>query len=392
MFMRQQGKKVEQIPKRVREIKPFLAMEILERAQQLEAQGKRIIHLEVGEPDFDTPECVKEACARALAEGRTGYTHSLGILELREEICRTYELHYGVSVSPDQVLVTSGTSPAMLLAFSAVCHSGDEILISNPHYPCYPNFVRYAGARIRWMPLREERGFQYDLEDIHRAVDRKTRAIVVNSPANPTGTLVEASVLEGLAGLGLLVISDEIYHGLVYEGEAHSILEYTDRAFVLNGFSKLYAMTGWRLGYLIAPKSFMGALQAMHQNFFISANSFVQWAALAALREASANIEGMRASYDRRRRLLLAGLRRLGFGIQVEPTGAFYILANANRFSRDSMAFALDMLEHAGVGATPGIDFGNQTEGYLRFTYANSEENLEEALDRIRRFLEDRAG
>jgi len=389
--MRQQGKKVEQIPKRVREIKPFLAMEILERAQQLEAQGRRIIHLEVGEPDFDTPECVKEACARALMEGRTRYTHSLGILELREEICRTYKLQYGVSVSPDQVLVTSGTSPAMLLAFSAVCHSGDEILVSNPHYPCYPNFIRYAGARIRWIPLREERGFQYELEDIHRAVDRRTRAIVVNSPANPTGTLVDASVLEGLAGLGLLVISDEIYHGLVYEGEAHSILEYTDRAFVLNGFSKLYAMTGWRLGYLIAPRPFMRALQAMHQNFFISANSFVQWAALAALREASAQVEAMRAMYDRRRRLLLAGLRRLGFGIQVEPTGAFYILANANRFSRDSMAFALEMLEHAGVGATPGIDFGSQTEGYLRFTYANSEENLEEALDRIRRFLEDRA-
>jgi len=391
MSMRQQGKKVEQIPKRVREIKPFLAMEILERAQQLEAQGRRIIHLEVGEPDFDTPECVKEACARALMEGRTRYTHSLGILELREEICRTYKLQYGVSVSPDQVLVTSGTSPAMLLAFSAVCHSGDEILVSNPHYPCYPNFIRYAGARIRWIPLREERGFQYELEDIHRAVDRRTRAIVVNSPANPTGTLVDASVLEGLAGLGLLVISDEIYHGLVYEGEAHSILEYTDRAFVLNGFSKLYAMTGWRLGYLIAPRPFMRALQAMHQNFFISANSFVQWAALAALREASAQVEAMRAMYDRRRRLLLAGLRRLGFGIQVEPTGAFYILANANRFSRDSMAFALEMLEHAGVGATPGIDFGSQTEGYLRFTYANSEENLEEALDRIRRFLEDRA-
>lgn len=390
--MRQKGKRPEQIPKRIREIKPFLAMEILERAQQLEAQGKRIIHLEVGEPDFDTPECIREACLRALSERRSCYTHSLGILELREEICRTYERQYGVSVSPDQVLVTSGTSPAMLLAFSAVCHSGDEILVSNPHYPCYPNFIRYAGARIRWIPLREEKGFQYELHDILQAVDRKSRAIVVNSPANPTGTLVDPSVLEGLAGLGLLVISDEIYHGLVYEGEAHSILEYTDRAFVLNGFSKLYAMTGWRLGYLIAPRPFMRALQAMHQNFFISANSFVQWAALTALREAAADIEAMRATYDRRRRLLLTGLRSLGFGIQVEPTGAFYILANANRFCRDSMTFALEMLEHAGVGVTPGIDFGSQAEGYLRFTYANSEENLEEALDRIRRFLETRAG
>jgi len=185
-----------------------------------------------------------------------------------------------------------------------------------------------------------------------------------------------------------LVVSDEIYHGLVYEGEAHSILEYTDDSFVLNGFSKLYAMTGWRLGYLIAPRTFMRALQILHQNFFISANFLSQLAALTALRKATEEVEAMRRVYDGRRKILLEGLRRLGFGIQVEPTGAFYILANARGFCTDSKAFAFEMLEHAGVGTTPGIDFGSAAEGYIRFTYANSKENIEEALDRIRKFLE----
>lgn len=386
--MSRSGKKPEQIPRRIRQIKPFLAMEILERAQQLETQGKHIIHLEIGEPDFDTPPCIKEACMQALRDRRPQYTHSLGMQELREEICRSYEQNYGVSVSPDQILITSGTSPAMLLAFSVFCHTGDEILVSNPHYPCYPNFIRYVGAKIKLISVLEENGFQYTLEEIRAAVDRKTRAIVVNSPANPSGTLIDPNVLQGLASMGPLVVSDEIYHGLVYEGETHSILEYTDDSFVLNGFSKLYAMTGWRLGYLIAPRTFMRALQILHQNFFISANFLSQLAALTALRKATEEVEAMRRVYDGRRKILLEGLRRLGFGIQVEPTGAFYILANARGFCTDSKAFAFEMLERAGVGTTPGIDFGSAAEGYIRFTYANSKENIEEALDRIRKFLE----
>jgi len=388
--MRASRKKPEQIPRRIRELKPFLAMEVLERAQQLEAQGRHIIHLEIGEPDFDTPACIKQACIQALRDRRPQYTHSLGMQGLREEICRSYEQNYGVSVSPDQILITSGTSPAMLLAFSVLCHTGDEILVSNPHSPCYPSFIRYVGAKARWDSVLEENGFQFSLEEVREAVDRKTRAIVVNSPANPSGTLIDPRVLQGIATTGPLVVSDEIYHGLVYEGEAHSVLEYTDRAFVLNGFSKLYAMTGWRLGYLIAPRTFMRALQILHQNFFISANFFSQLAALTALQEAREEVEVMRRVYDRRRRILLEGLRDLGFGIQVEPTGAFYILANARRFCTDSLGFAFELLERAGVGTTPGIDFGSNAEGYIRFTYANSEENIQEALDRIRKFLEAR--
>jgi aspartate/methionine/tyrosine aminotransferase len=278
----------------------------------------------------------------------------------------------------------------MLLAFSVLCHPDDEVILSDPHYPCYPNFIRYVGARIKSIPVHEKEGFQYSLEAVRDCLGERTRAIVVNSPANPTGTLVPAETLQGLTRLGPAVVSDEIYHGLVYEGETHSALEYSDDAFVLNGFSKLYAMTGWRLGYVIAPEPFMRSLQTLQQNFFSSANSFVQWAALTALREAREEVEAMCEIYNERRSVLLSGLRKLGFGIEVEPTGAFYVLANAKKFCSDSREFAFQILEKAGVGTTPGIDFGPNGEGYIRFTYANSKENIEEALDRIGKFLESR--
>lgn len=369
-------------------MKPFLAMEIMEKAQELEAGGRHIIHLEIGEPDLETPACVREACIRALRDRRSRYTHSLGLLELREAICGEYAERYGVTVTPNRVLITSGTSPAMLLAFSVLCHPEEEVILSDPHYPCYPNFIRYVGARTKTVPVTEEEGFQYSLEAVREAVGERTRAIVVNSPANPTGTVIPAGVLEPLTRLGPTIVSDEIYHGLVYEGEAHSALEYSQDAFVLNGFSKLYAMTGWRLGYVISPEPYMRTLQTLQQNFFISANSFVQWAGLTALREAREEVEAMCKVYNERRSLLVTGLRRLGFGIGPEPTGAFYVLANAKKFCTDSRRFAFEILEEAGVGTTPGIDFGPNGEGYIRFTYANSKENIEEALDRIGKFLE----
>jgi len=379
-----------QVPELVQGMKPFLAMEIMEKAQELEAMGRHIIHLEIGEPDLETPSCVREACIRALKERRSQYTHSLCLLELREEICREYAEKYTVAITPNRVLVTSGTSPAMLLAFSVLCHPDDEVILSDPHYPCYPNFIRYVGARIRTIPVYEKDGFQYSLGSVRECLGEKTRGIVVNSPANPTGTVIPAEILGGLTELGPAVVSDEIYHGLVYEGETHSALEYSEDVFVLNGFSKLYAMTGWRLGYVIAPEPFMRSLQTLQQNFFISANSFVQWAALTALREARQEVEAMCEIYNERRTLLLAGLRKLGFGIEVEPTGAFYVLANAKEFCTDSRLFAFEILEQAGVGTTPGIDFGPNAEGYIRFTYANSKENIEEALGRIGNFLDRR--
>ena len=380
------------IAKRAQEIAPFLAMEVLERAVEMERRGDHIIHLEVGEPDFSTPACIQEAAARAVKEGKTGYTHSLGILPLREAIAEHYHAKYGVQVSPEQILVTAGTSPAMWLLFSAILEAGDQVVLSNPHYACYPNIVRFCGGEPVTVDVLEEDGFQLRAEAVTATLTPRTKAIFINSPANPTGTLLTAERMAALANLGPLVVSDEIYHGLVYAGREHSILEFTDRAVVFNGFSKAYAMTGWRLGYAIVPPELIRPLQKMHQNFFISANAFVQAAGVAALREAQPDVVRMRAIYDERRRSIIAGLRRLGFGIATEPTGAFYVLANAKRFTTDSYAFAFEILERAKVGVTPGIDFGSNGEGYIRFSYANSLENIAEALRRLEAFLSRRSG
>ena len=376
------------ISRRTQEIEPFIAMDVLEKAHSMERAGIHIIHLEIGEPDFDTPACVKNAAIRALEAGHTHYTHSLGLVELREAICRHYQRRYGVVVQPDQVVVTSGTSPAIFMVFAALLDPGDKVIISDPHYACYPNFIRFAGGEPVTIPVSEDDGFQYRPEAIEDNIDDTTKAILINSPSNPTGNLLGHERMQAIAGLSPYVVSDEIYHGLVYEGEEHSILEYTDRAFVLNGFSKAYAMTGWRLGYLISPEPFVRAIQKVHQNFFISANTIVQWAGIAALEEAAEDVARMRAIYDERRRFMIKRLKDIGFGITVEPTGAFYVLANAGRFSRDSYKLAFDILENAHVGVTPGIDFGANAEGYLRFSYANTLENIAEGMDRIEQYLE----
>jgi aspartate/methionine/tyrosine aminotransferase len=377
--------------RRANEITPFLVMDILERAKELERQGESVIHLEIGEPDHPTPQVVKDAAYRAMAAGHTQYTHSQGLIELREALSQHYLEKYNVWVKPEQFIVTSGTSPAMVLIFAGLLDPGDEVLLTDPHYACYPNFVRLVDAVPRYVPVSEDDGFQLRPEELGPYLRPRTKAMIINSPANPTGTLLSADRMARVAELGPYIISDEIYHGLVYEGREHSILEFTDRAFVINGFSKLYAMTGWRLGYLIAPEDFVRPLQKLMQNFFISANPFVQMAGIAALTQAGPEIEAMRAAYDVRRRFLLAGLEKLGFRLPVKPTGAFYAFVNARHLSQDSYALAFDILEKVKVGVTPGIDFGPGGEGFLRFSYASSMENLAEALQRLEAYLAGRA-
>ena len=362
-------------------------MEVMEKAAEMERQGAHIIHLEVGEPDFETPQCIKDAACKAIRAGKTRYTHSLGLLELREAIAEHYLNRYRVNIHPDQILVTSGTSPAMLLACFALLERGDSVILPDPHYACYPNFITLADGIPRYVGVFEEDGFHYRPETLRRKIGKRTRAIIVNSPSNPTGTVLDHERMKALSALSPHIISDEIYHGLVYEGEEHSMLEFTDRCFVINGFSKLYAMTGWRLGYIIVPKIFIRPMQKMHQNFFISANAFVQWAGVAALRDARKDVERMKETLNARRKFTIARLRELGFGISVEPTGAFYVLANAKRFSGDSLALAFSILAEAQVGVTPGIDFGKNAEGYLRFSYANSLDNIREGMERIEQYL-----
>jgi aspartate/methionine/tyrosine aminotransferase len=266
-------------------------------------------------------------------------------------------------------------------------------VLSDPYYACYPNFIRYAEGRPVYVGVTEEDGFQYRPEAIQSRLGPRTRAIVINSPANPTGTVLSPERMAAIGALsrgnGPMIVSDEIYHGLSYEGRDRTILEFTDRAFVLNGFSKAYAMTGWRLGWVIAPREHIRALQTLYGNFFISTNEFVQWAGLAALREAGEDSRRFRAIFDDRRRAMIAGLRSLGFGVGAEPTGAFYVLANARHLSTDSVSLAREILESSHVAVTPGAAFGTNAEGYLRFSYASSLERIQEGLDRLRRFLSD---
>jgi aspartate/methionine/tyrosine aminotransferase len=294
-------------------ISPFLVMEVLERARAMEAKGIDVIHLEVGEPDFDVPLAVKDAAHKALDEGCTHYTHSLGDLQLRQAICDHYLKAYGVCVDPGQVVVTSGTSPAMMLAFAALLERNEGAIISDPGYACYPNFISFLGAAPIRVPVYERDGFQYRPHAIEENIKENVRAILINSPSNPTGNLLPEEAMRKIARLSPYIISDEIYHGLVYEGREHSILEFTDRAFVLNGFSKLYAMTGLRLGYLIAPEGFVRPVQKMQQNFFICASSIAQKAGIAALNETGDDTARMKAIYDRRRRFMIKRLKELGF-------------------------------------------------------------------------------
>lgn len=380
------------ISEKAKNISPFIVMEVLERASVLEKEGKNIIHLEVGEPDFDVPKCVLEASEIALKQSRTHYTHSLGDPELRQEISNMYLKNYGVTISPGQIIVTSGTSPAILMVLQALCNAGDEIILSDPGYACYPNFISLAGAEMVKVPVYEEDGFQYRPENISAAITDRTKAILINSPMNPTGNLLAPGTLKAIADLSPYVISDEIYHGLVYDDKAHSILEYTNRAFVLNGFSKLYAMTGLRLGYVIVPEEFVRPMQKLQQNLFICASSVAQRAGIAALSEADAEVEHMKNVYNERRKYMIGRLRELGFSISVEPTGAFYIFVNARHLSNDSYKLAFDILENAHVGVTPGIDFGENGEGYLRFSYANSLENIIEGLNRLEKYIQDFKG
>ena len=378
------------VSNRAEEMPPFLVMEVLERAAALQREGRSIIHLEVGEPDFDTPQVALEAANRALRDGRTHYTHSLGHPELREAIAEWQHEKYGVDTSPEQIVVTVGSSGAMVLVFAALLDPGGEVLLTDPHYACYPNFVTaFEGVPVR-IPVHEEDGFQFDPQAVKEHLGPQVKALVLNSPSNPTGTLTEPERMQQLVELTgdrAVVISDEIYHGLVYRGRAHSIREYSPDAVVINGFSKLFAMTGWRLGYAILPEGLVRPVQKLQQNLFISPPDFPQLAAIAALKQGGADIERMRQCYDERRQLVLRRLKEIGLNVLTEPVGAFYVFVNVRRFTDDVYRFAFEILENAGVAVTPGVDFGPGGEGYIRISYANSLENIEEGMKRLEAFL-----
>jgi len=381
------------IARRMADIEPFHVMALLARARELEAQGRSIVHMEIGEPDFPTPEPVVRAGIRALEQGDLHYTPAPGLPQLREAIAGYYRSRYGVEVPASRILVTTGSSAALMLACAALVDPGDEVLLADPGYPANRHFVRVVEGVPRAVPVNADSGYQLAPAHIEKNWGPRTVAALVASPSNPTGTLVTTERLAAMAEIarakGGTLIVDEIYHGLVYEGECTTALRLADDVLVINSFSKYFNMTGWRLGWMVAPESLVPGLDRLAQNLYLAAPTPAQHAALAAFEpETLAILDGRARELKARRDYLVPALRGLGFDIPVMPQGAFYVYAGCGRLTPDSDAFARDLLEQAGVAITPGKDFGsNAPERHVRFAYTSPIGRLQEGVSRIARFL-----
>lgn len=383
-------------PSRINDIQPFHVMALLARAKQLESEGKDIVHMEVGEPDFPTPQPIIDAGVEAISKGNVHYTPATGLPELRRAIAEYYKTRFNVSVEANHIVITPGASGALMLALGAIINEGDEVILADPGYPCNRNFVRFLSGKLRSVPVDASSSYQLTLEHLQQNWQANTKAVIVASPSNPTGTLLEKSELIKMAGFvkdkDAYLIVDEIYNGLVYDGDVSTALDlkdYKDNIIVINSFSKYFNMTGWRVGWVVAANSIVSDMDKLAQNIFLAAPTPAQYAALAAFKpEAIAIIEQYKAEFQQRRDYLLPRLKQLGFKIEVEPQGAFYIYANCEKFTDDSYQFAYDLLENIGVAITPGIDFGeNKAKSYVRFAYTTSIEQLETGIKRLSEYL-----
>ena len=382
---------MQPVAARMSRIAPFHVMDILARARALEAAGRSIIHMEIGEPDFPTPVAIVQAGIEALRQGHTYYTPALGLSELRAAIAASYPS--GVRPAPERVVVTPGASGALQLILGVLINPGDEVLMADPGYPCNRHFVRLFEGEARLVPVDADTGYQLTAQLVRRYWTSRTRAVLIASQSNPTGTLVApaemANIVNVVAELDGCLIVDEIYLGLTYDGEARSALTHSSDIFVLNSFSKYYGMTGWRLGWLVAPAAYVPDIDKLAQNIFLAPNTPAQYAALAAFRpEVEAELQQRRGLLRERRDFLLPALRDLGFGIPVLPQGAFYLYADSSRLSPDSQALCLQLLDSAGVAITPGLDFGDhRAQRHVRFSYAHALDQLKEGVSRIGHFL-----
>jgi aspartate/methionine/tyrosine aminotransferase len=381
------------IARRMSAIEPFHVMEILARAKTLEAEGRSIVHMEIGEPDFPTPRPICEAGIRALDKGTLYYTAARGLPELRERIARYYRTRYGVEVSAERVIVTSGSSAALLLALGVLVDPDDEVLLADPGYPANRHFVRMLNGEPVNVPVGPDSSYQMTPALVERHWTSRGAAALVATPSNPTGTVIPLDHIREMADIarvqGGALLVDEIYHGLVYEGETHTALEASDDVFVINSFSKYFNMTGWRLGWIVAPHAYVREIERLAQNVYLSAPAPAQYAALAAFEpETLAILDHRREEFRARRDYLVPALRKLGFVIPQMPQGAFYVYANCAALTNDSHGFALDLLENAGVAITPGLDFGtHRASEHVRFAYTNSIERLEEGVARIAQYV-----
>lgn len=379
---------------RVDSIAPFRVMELLGKAKQLEHQGRDIIHMEIGEPDFITPKAIVAAAKQALQQGKTHYTPALGLPELRERIALHYVESYGVRISPKQVVITAGASGALLLAAALLVNPGQSLLMTDPGYPCNRHFLQLVGGESVMVPVEADNDYALTPALIKQYWQANSCGILLASPANPTGGILTSSQLSALSETvryyqGWMIV-DEIYHGLTYGDPITTALSCHAEAIIINSFSKYYGMTGWRLGWMVAPEALVEGLEKLAQNYFIAPSTIAQYAALAAFSPAAQEeMEDRRRAFQARRDYLLPALRSLGFSINHCPQGAFYLYAGAERFTQESYPFCLELLEKAGVAVTPGIDFGHhRTQQSLRFAYTTSLPRLHEGVERIAGFLQ----
>ncbi|RTL50155.1 MAG: pyridoxal phosphate-dependent aminotransferase [Rhodocyclaceae bacterium] len=382
-----------QIAERMKDIAPFHVMELMQRAQMLEAQGRSIIRMEVGEPDFPTPPLIVEAAQRFIADGRVFYTSALGLPALREAIAQDYLHRFGVEVAAERIIVTSGASAALIMALAATVNPGDEILMADPGYPCNRHFTRLFEGTAGAIPVSAATNFQPTAQLVADHWRDRTRGVMLASPANPTGTLVPPDELRAIHGLvqrrqGTLIV-DEIYQGLTYGVAPSTALALGDDVIVINSFSKYFGMTGWRLGWMVVPKECVREVEKLAQNLYISPPAPAQHAALAAFHpDTLAELETRRLAFKARRDLLLEGLIQAGIAVPVKPEGAFYLYGDVSSLTTNSFDFAMELLQKAGVAATPGLDFGqHQPERYIRFAYTVGPEKLAEGVERIKRYL-----
>ncbi len=375
--------------RRLAEIAPFHVVELLTRARQLEAEGRDIIHMEVGEPDFPTPTPIENAAVDAIKRGKTLYTQALGLPELREAISDFYSKRYGVAVPARRIAVTNGASGALNLAFACLADPGSEWLLADPGYPCNRHILRVYEGRPQNIPVGPESNFQPTPELLRQHWNARTAGLLVASPANPTGTLLTRAEIEGLAKVcrekqGHFLV-DEIYHGLTYETDAPTACTAGDDIWVINSFSKYFQMTGWRLGWMVIPEAYVRDIEKLAQNLVLCPSAPAQYGALAAFSPETITIlEARRAEFMARRDFLAPALESIGFRITARPEGAFYLYCDCSALSNDSFALARDLLEKAGVAATPGLDFGsNAPEKHIRFAYTTSVDRLAEAVSRL---------
>jgi len=375
------------------EIQPFQVMEIWNRAKELESQGKRIIQMQIGEPDFTAPDPVIAASIAALKQHPIHYTSAVGMPLLRHAIAHHYRERYGIAVPASRIVVTAGASGALMIALGVLVDPGDEFLMPDPAYPCNRNFVRFFEGSFKSIPVGAQTQYQLTRELIEANWTGNTRGVLIASPSNPTGTMIAPgemkAIIDAVHARDGVTIVDEIYQGLTYASAFESALAHSDRIFVVNSFSKYFSMTGWRLGWLVVPEDCVREVETFAQNAFICPSTPAQYAGVAAFAPQTTDIlEARRDEFRRRRDFLVPALRDIGFSIPVTPEGAFYVYAGIERFAADSAKFALDTLEQAGVAITPGKDFGtNQAERYVRFAYTRSMEDLEEGVRRLRKFL-----